>query len=81
MKGFKAVSGGNNSIASFLSATSENPRQKIVDIGAYQIAGDPPYGPLLRAGNAEIVGFEPNREALAKLDEMKGPGRHICLMP
>ena len=62
-----------NSIASFLSLTSENPRQKIIDIGAYQIAGDPPYGPLLRAGNAEIVGFEPNRQALAKLNDMKGP--------
>ena len=60
--------------STFLSITSENPRQKIVDIGAYQIAGDPPYGPLLRAGNAELVGFEPNRDALAKLNQMKGPG-------
>jgi hypothetical protein len=68
----EAVS-GNNSMASFSSATSENPRQKIVHIGANPIDGDPPYVSLLRAGNAEIVGFEPNHLALAKLNETKGP--------
>lgn len=51
----------------FRALTGENPYQKVVDIGAYQIAGDPIYAPLLRAGNADIVGFEPNREALAQL--------------
>jgi FkbM family methyltransferase len=55
---------------SFAKVTGENPRQKVVDIGAYQIANDPPYEPLLRAGNAEFVGFEPNRDALAKLKEL-----------
>ena len=64
---------GDNSMASFSSATSENPRQKIVHIGANPIDGDPPYVSLLRAGNAEIVGFEPNHLALAKLNETKGP--------
>lgn len=57
----------------FLQLTRENPRQKIVDIGAYQIAGDPPYAPLMRAGNAELVGFEPNRDALAELCKMNIP--------
>jgi FkbM family methyltransferase len=60
-------------MASFFSATSEKPRQKIVHIGANPIDGDPPYASLLRAGNVEIVGFEPNRQALAKLNETKGP--------
>jgi FkbM family methyltransferase len=63
----------HNCTPSFLSVTRENPRQKVVDIGAYQIAGDPPYAPLLRAGNAELVGFEPNRDAWIKLNDNKGP--------
>lgn len=58
----------------FAKVTGENPRQKIVDIGAAHFAGDPIYAPLLRAGNAELIGFEPDREALAKLNAMKGPG-------
>lgn len=71
-------------------------RIKVVDIGANPIDGTPPYAPLLRAGNADVVGFEPNHDALAKLNAMKGPteiylphavgdGRphtlHICAAP
>src|SRR5689334_943101 len=71
-------------------------RIKVVDIGANPIDGTPPYAPLLRAGDADVVGFEPNPEALAKLNAMKGPtetylphtvgdGRpqtlHICAAP
>jgi FkbM family methyltransferase len=48
-------------------------RVKVVDIGANPIDGTPPYEALLRAGNAEVVGFEPNRDALAKLEARKGP--------
>lgn len=59
---------------SFLQITGENPRQKIIDIGAAHISGDPVYAPTLRAGNAELVGFEPDRAALEKLNQMKGPG-------
>ena len=46
---------------------------KIVDIGANPIDGTPPYDRLLRLGQAEIIGFEPNRDALAKLNQKKGP--------
>lgn len=59
--------------ASFNSLTKEAVRIKIVDIGANPIDGIPPYLDLLRAGDADVVGFEPNREALAKLNARKGP--------
>jgi FkbM family methyltransferase len=67
-----------------------------VDIGANPIDGSPPYAGLLAEGLADVVGFEPNREALARLDAGKGPhetylpwamgdgGRHtlhICAAP
>lgn len=49
------------------------PRLRVVDIGANPINEVPPYTPLLRAGLAEVVGFEPNPEALAELNAKKGP--------
>ncbi len=58
---------------SFHALTSSTVRVKIVDIGANPIDGAPPYDTLLRGGNADIVGFEPNPEALAKLNQQKGP--------
>ncbi|HEX3916668.1 MAG TPA: FkbM family methyltransferase [Caulobacteraceae bacterium] len=48
-------------------------RLKVVDVGANPIDGDAPYAPLLAAGHTEVVGFEPNPDALAKLNQMKGP--------
>jgi FkbM family methyltransferase len=45
---------------------------KVVDIGANPIDGTPPYAPLLAAGHTSVVGFEPNREALAVLNARKG---------
>lgn len=69
---------------------------KIVDIGANPIDGLPPYAPLLQGGEAEVVGFEPNPAALARLNAMKGPNElylpyavgdgqrhtlHICQAP
>lgn len=57
----------------FQSLVGQNPRQKVIDVGAFQISGDPVYAPLLRAGNGELVGFEPNLEALGKLHELKVP--------
>ncbi|MBX9702046.1 MAG: FkbM family methyltransferase, partial [Acetobacteraceae bacterium] len=54
-------------------------RVKIADIGANPIDGDPPYAALLRAGAAEVVGFEPNRAALAVLEARRGP--HECYLP
>src|SRR6185312_5124333 len=48
-------------------------RTAIVDVGANPIDGDPPYKAMLAAGLAEVVGFEPQPEALARLQKMKGP--------
>lgn len=45
---------------------------KVVDVGANPIDGAPPYAAMLRAGHADIVGFEPNPSALAKLNARKG---------
>lgn len=54
-------------------------RIKVVDIGANPIDGQPPYAPLLAAGRADVVGFEPNLEAHARLLQMKGP--HETYLP
>ena len=45
----------------------------VVDIGANPAEGEAPYKPLLDAGLAKVVGFEPNPEALSKLNAGKGP--------
>ena len=58
---------------SFAALTQTSLRIKLVDIGANPIEGDPPYASLLAEGWADVVGFEPNPEALAKLDKIKGP--------
>ncbi|WP_203073703.1 FkbM family methyltransferase [Falsiroseomonas ponticola] len=58
---------------SFRDLTGQAIRIKAVDIGANPIDGDPPYATLLRAGQAEVVGFEPDAAALATLNTRKGP--------
>lgn len=45
----------------------------VVDVGANPIDGTPPYAGLLKRGLVRLVGFEPQKEALQKLLEMKGP--------
>jgi FkbM family methyltransferase len=57
---------------SFAALTETAPRIKIVDIGANPIDGSPPYARMLAAGDADVVGFEPNEAALARLNDMKG---------
>ena len=46
-----------------------------VDIGANPIETDgvPPYQAVLDAGQAKLVGFEPNLDALKRLNDKKGP--------
>lgn len=44
----------------------------IVDIGANPIDGETPYKPLLESGLAHVYGFEPNPDALARLNAIKG---------
>jgi FkbM family methyltransferase len=66
----------------------------VVDIGANPVDGDPPYKRMLRSGLCTVIGFEPQADALAELNRVKGPferylpyavgdGRertlHICL--
>ena len=64
---------------SFSALTNINARIKVIDIGASPIDGRPPYTPLLRAGQAEVIGFEPNAGELTRLDRMKGP--HETYLP
>lgn len=61
------------SARSLNSLTGVGRRIKVVDVGANPLDGSPPYAGLLRAGDADVVGFEPNREALARLNAMQGP--------
>jgi FkbM family methyltransferase len=49
------------------------PRTAVVDVGANPIDGDPPYKAMLAAGLCEVIGFEPQTEALARLEQKKGP--------
>ena len=44
----------------------------IVDIGANPIDGEAPYKQLLDSGLAHVYGFEPNPDALARLNAIKG---------
>lgn len=60
-------------IPSLTELVGLSPRLRVVDIGANPINEVPPYVPLLNAGLAEVVGFEPNPEALAELNARKGP--------
>lgn len=48
------------------------PPLDVVDIGANPIDGEAPYKPLLDGGMAHLYGFEPNPEALARLNAIKG---------
>lgn len=44
----------------------------VVDVGANPIDGDPPYKPLLARRLCRVVGFEPQPDALARLNSAKG---------
>lgn len=44
---------------------------EIVDIGANPIDGDPPYKTLLQSKLCRVTGFEPQLDALAKLNQQK----------
>jgi FkbM family methyltransferase len=57
----------------FASAIGLRPKVKIVDIGASAIDGAPPYAPVLKSADAEIIGFEPDAAAWQELQRIKGP--------
>lgn len=44
----------------------------VVDVGANPIDGAPPYAKMLAAGLCEVIGFEPQADALAALMSRKG---------
>ena len=50
-----------------------NERIDVVDIGANPVDGEPPYKKLLDANLVNVIGFEPNEDALIRLNRMKGP--------
>ncbi|MBG0810853.1 FkbM family methyltransferase [Methylosinus sp. H3A] len=58
----------------FIELAGTSVRQKIVDIGARHISGEPVYAPLLRGGEATVVGFEPDEAAVEELNARKNPG-------
>lgn len=47
-------------------------RTRILDVGANPL-DEAPYAALLKAGGCDVVGFEPQAEAFAKLEAAKGP--------
>ena len=51
---------------------------RIVDVGANPF-NDPPYLALLKAGGCEVTGFEPQEDALERLNASKGP--HETYLP
>jgi FkbM family methyltransferase len=60
-------------VGTFNALTGAGVRVKIVDIGANPLDGTPPYQVMLASQDADIVGFEPNPQALAQLNDAKGP--------
>ncbi len=45
----------------------------VVDVGANPIDGAPPYQHMLSQGLCSVTGFEPQEQALAELNQRKGP--------
>jgi FkbM family methyltransferase len=71
-------------------------RTVVVDIGANPIDGDPPYKGMLAKGLCDVIGLEPQANAVAYLNAKKGPREtylpyavgdgqqhtlHICVEP
>ena len=46
---------------------------EVVDIGANPLVDTPPYLPMLRDGLCRVTGFEPQPDALARLERAAGP--------
>jgi FkbM family methyltransferase len=60
----------NDPLASILNVGR---RTVVVDIGANPVDGDPPYKGMLSKGLCDVIGFEPQTDALAELNAKKGP--------
>ena len=59
---------------SILELFDDLPEVCVVDVGASPLDGQPPYQPLLDAGLARLVGFEPALNQLQELEKMEIPG-------
>ena len=60
--------------APFKTLIDSNIRLKVVDIGANPLDdGPPPYAGLLKAGDVDLVVFEPHAPSLDELNRRKGP--------
>ena len=59
-------------VKTFSELLGIRPDVKVIDIGANPIDGAPPYASMLARGEAHVVGFEPNLQALDKLERLKG---------
>lgn len=46
---------------------------RIVDVGANPLGAKPPYQNIIDAGLCDVIGFEPQKEAMEALQQMKGP--------
>lgn len=67
-----------SSIIELLSAQAEVPQIRVVDVGANPLLGQKgPYQPLVEAGAASVLGFEPDPEAFAELEAIQGPGERF----
>lgn len=51
----------------------------VVDIGANPVDGTPPYQSMLKCGHCQVIGFEPQPEALAKLKQRAA--KHETYLP
>jgi FkbM family methyltransferase len=58
---------------SFSALTGKELQVKVIDVGANPIGDSPPYAAMLLAGEADIIGFEPNADGLSALEKAKGP--------
>jgi FkbM family methyltransferase len=57
----------------FFDLLSPQRLTEIVDVGANLLGGPPPYASMLSSGLCRVTGFEPQAQALLKLQEKKGP--------
>ena len=58
-------------LALLLAVLPLSRRTRIVDVGANPLLDEAPYAQLLRMGACDVVGFEPQPQAYAALEELK----------
>ncbi len=69
----------NNSSAFLLDQLGVVNKTTIIDVGANPLDPTEQYRPLLALGHCQLIGFEPQLDALALLDQRKGPCE--CYLP